>query len=100
MNHTTKETGGTSFHFTTIKATVQDLKQIMGKPYCECNTGKDKTNIEWVMETNDGHVFTVYDWKEYRVIDETEEIEWHIGGHNKEVTEQAKNEMMSHLIRL
>ena len=44
-------------------------------------------------ETDNGDVFTVYDWKEYTVLDEHEIIEFHIGGMNKAVTEQAKNEI-------
>ena len=95
MKKTFKEVNGTSFHFTTIKASVEQFKQILGEPHYDGNDGEDKINFEWEMECEDGDVFTVYDWKEYRSISETEQIEWHIGGHNKNVTEQAKREMMS-----
>ena len=47
------------------------------------------------METNNGDVFNVYDYKEYRSLPENEVIEWHIGGYNKDVTEQAKREIES-----
>ena len=50
--------------------------------------------------TNDGDVFTVYDWKEYKALDEHEIIEFHIGGHSKAVTEQAKNEMYEAMANL
>jgi hypothetical protein len=53
----------------------------------------DKVNYEWEMETSDGNVFTVYSWKEYKILHEHEIIEFHIGGHSKAVTEQAKNEI-------
>ena len=47
------------------------------------------------METDNGDVFTVYDWKEYRSIKTPyETIEWHIGGRSKQITEQAKREIM------
>ena len=46
-----------------------------------------------MMETKNGDVFTVYDWKEYRSLSESEVIEWHIGGFNKISTEQAKSEI-------
>jgi hypothetical protein len=45
------------------------------------------------METSDGDVFTVYSWKEYRILHEHEIIEFHIGGMSKAITEQAKREI-------
>jgi hypothetical protein len=93
MKKTTQSISGTSFHDTTIKASVQQLRQVLGEPCYEGNDGQDKTNFEWDMETNSGDVFSVYDWKEYRSISETEQIEWHIGGHSKSITEQAKREI-------
>ena len=93
MRKTFQSTGGTSFHDTTIGTTVHTLRKILGEPTIVDNTGLDKTNYEWEMETSDGDVFTVYDWKEYRSLDEHEIIEFHIGGHSKAVTEQAKNEI-------
>jgi hypothetical protein len=94
MKATFKSAHATSFFNTTFSATVQDLRKILGIPQCEQNDGEDKVNFEWVMETNDGEVFTVYDWKEYHVIDEEmEDIDWHIGGHSRRVTEKALEEI-------
>ena len=59
----------------------------------DSNDGSDKTNFDWEMETNNGDVFTVYDWKEYRILKEDEIIQWHIGGMSKQITEQAKHEI-------
>jgi hypothetical protein len=42
----------------------------------------------------------VYDWKEYRQIDEDEEIEWHIGGHSFIDTAEAAIEIMNKLNKL
>jgi len=81
---------GTSFHDTVINASVNDLTKVLGEPQYDANHGTDKVNFEWMMELNDGSVFTVYDWKEYRVLDKREIIEWHIGGLNGIVTERAK----------
>lgn len=94
MKPTTQDGSGTSFYDTTITATVNQLKSILDEPRYDGNDGKDKVNYEWMMETDNGHVFTVYDWKEYRSIKETEPIVWHIGGFNKRVTEQAKKEIL------
>jgi hypothetical protein len=93
MKPTFKEIGGASFHDTTIGTTVHTLIKLLGKPNYSGNDGKDKVNFQWEMETSNGDVFTVYDYKIYRPLDEHEIIEFHIGGHNKAVTEQAKNEM-------
>ena len=72
----------------------------MGEPNFECNDGSDKTNFEWVMETESGEVFTVYDWKEYKKLKENEIIEWHVGGHSESVTSQAVNEIADALNEL
>lgn len=88
-----KSPNGTSFHSTTLSCSANDLKRILGEPTYEDNTGEDKVNFEWHCETENGKVFTIYDWKEYRRLKETEEIEWHIGGHDRSTTEQALQEL-------
>jgi hypothetical protein len=93
MQKTFQPIDGTSFHFTTIKCSVSTLTKVLGEPDYSGNDGEDKVNFEWDMETDSGDVFTVYDWKEYRSLNETEMIEWHIGGANKNVTEQAAREI-------
>jgi hypothetical protein len=88
-----KEIEGTSFHDTTIGTTVHTLRKLLGIPYFEGNWGDRKVNFEWHCRTYSGDVFTVYDYKTYRPLDEHEIIEFHIGGHSKAVTEQAKKEL-------
>ena len=93
MRKTEKSTDGTSFFDTTIGTTIHTLRKLMGKPLYISNDGEDKVNYEWAMETDNGDVFTVYDWKEYKVLDEHEIIDFHIGGMSKAVTERAKDEL-------
>ena len=93
MKPTTQSTGGTSFHDTVINCSVATLRKVLGEPVNECNDGQDKVNFDWDMETDNGDIFTVYDWKEYRTLNENEMIEWHIGGNSRSVTEQAKREI-------
>ena len=100
MRKTFKEIGGTSFHDTTIGTTVHTLKTLLGEPHYSGNDGEDKVNYEWEMETDNGDMFTVYDYKTYRPLDEHEIIEFHIGGMSKAVTEQAKNEMYDTMANL
>jgi hypothetical protein len=100
MKQTDKSANGTSFHDTTFIATVADLRKILGEPQCEQNDGQDKCNFDWTMETEDGTVFTVYDWKEYRRLEEDEDIEWHVGGRSGADTEKALNEIAEALNNL
>jgi hypothetical protein len=97
MKKTYKEVSGTSFYNVTLESSVKDLTNVLGEPY-DNNTGDDKVNFEWEMETDNGDVFTVYDWKEYRVLNKSEIITFHIGGKNKEITNQAKNEIIKALM--
>lgn len=94
MKQTKKSSGGTSFHGTEIIGSVMELTELLGRPYYDGNSGRDKTNYEWVMETEAGDVFTVYDWKEYRPLFDDEAVTWHIGGMSKSITEQARMEIM------
>ena len=89
MKQTLKSPVGTSFHDTVINTTVNKLIKAIGKPYMHKNLGDDKINFEWRMELEDGTVFTVYDYKEYRKLDLDELIEFHIGGFDVQATEKA-----------
>jgi hypothetical protein len=100
MKKTSLSANGTSFHDDVFNASVADLRKILGEPNFEENTGEDKVNFDWTMETEDGEVFTVYDWKEYRTLDEHEIIEWHIGGRSGIVTGKALNEIAGALNEL
>lgn len=93
MKKSSQSSNGTSYHFQNVYATPNQLKQLLGEPDWEGNDGEDKVNFDWVCETSKGDVFTVYDWKEYRVIGEDENIEFHIGGHDSRVTELAAIEL-------
>jgi hypothetical protein len=84
----------TSFHFVTIRTTVNKLSNALGAAQWGDNSGEDKINFDWNCETEDGDVFTIYDWKEYRSIRLDETIEFHIGGETKSITEQAKRELL------
>ena len=90
---TSKTANGTSFHYSTVKATVNELIAVIGNPTYEDNTGEDKVNVEWVLEDDNENVITIYDWKQYRKIGYDETIEWHIGGMGKDITDKAKDEI-------
>jgi len=89
---------GTSFFGTTFPATVNQLVEALGEPTHEENDGTDKVNFEWDMELEDGTVFTIYDWKEYREIGLDEMIDWHIGGKNESDTDKVLEELSKLII--
>ena len=94
---TNKSADGTSFHGVTFKASVNQITSSFGEPTIHDNTGEDKTNFEWEMETNEGEVFTIYDWKEYRKLDLNEKIVWHIGSMEALGSKKALKEIMQSL---
>jgi hypothetical protein len=94
MKETQKSACGTSFFGSTIKMSLNELINILGQPKYFDNSGINKSNVDWILETESGDVFTVYDYKEYRVLSMDEIIEWHIGGNCLSVTEEAKREII------
>ena len=86
----TDRINGSSFHSDIIFATPNELRYILGDPDWDSNDGADKVNMEWYRQMPDGNVFTVYDYKEYRVLHPNEQVEWHIGGHDRFSTHLAK----------
>jgi len=87
-------THGTSFFNTTITTSVNELIRVLGEPQYEDNTGEDKTNFDFVCETDEGDIFTIYDWKYYRPIEKDEIIEFHIGGRASHITQRARIELL------
>lgn len=99
MKQTSKSQNGSSYHGTCVTTSVEVMKRIAGLPFEENNCGEDKVNMEWVLETDDGDVFTIYDWKEYRPLNLHDVITWHIGGHSKTITEKALSEINKELFK-
>ena len=93
---TYQSTDGTSFHGVTIRASVDQLTKAFGEPY-DSNTGEDKVNFEWEMETDEGEVFTIYDWKYYRPLSSDEIVTWNIGAMSKSVSNDAERELIKAL---
>ena len=81
---------GSSFHQDVIFVTPNELRHILGEPAYEQNDGTDKVNMEWYIQMNDGNMFTVYDYKEYKPLHPNGRVEWHIGGHDRFSTHLAK----------
>ena len=93
MKKTSKSSNGTSFHSVVIKSTVDKLTKVLGEPDYVDNSGEDKVNYSWDLETEEGDVVTLYTWKEYRPIEVDEDILFHIGGMARNHTILGKQEL-------
>ena len=100
LSESQEEVNVTSFHNVTISTTVAQLRQILGEPIDENNSGVDKVNFEWAgnLEVPGKTVpFTIYDWKHCRPIREDEIIIWHIGGESHQDTILVKMALIKSL---
>lgn len=84
----------TCFSFITFEASTDQLISIFGEP--SWRGGASKSTREWWIETENGDVFTIYDWKEYCDFNDDEAIEWHVGTKynipdSKESIERVRN---------
>ena len=103
MKATKQSVNGTSFHDVTIRTRPIDLINVaekLGADFEECNTGEDKVNFDFEFETSKGDVFTIYDWKEYRELDEDENVTFHIGAENRIISQTAKRELEEKIIEI
>lgn len=87
---------GTSYYGHTVRAKLSELRKLFGEPSLGDD---DKVQYDWTLQTYDGTIFTIYDWKEGRFADD-KEIEWHIGGFNPVDTHKAKNLVQFEIINL
>lgn len=97
MKKTNQSANGTSFHNVTITTTINALIELLGEPTYTGDWSEDKVTVEWVCETENEDVVTIYDWKEYRKLDRDEMIEFHLGGHDLMSILNAKEELMEQL---
>lgn len=95
-----KSPTGTSFHNVTITCTPQQLIDLLGPAQWGGNDGRDKANFDWVCETGNGILFTIYDWKYYRPLDLNEEVAFHIGGESFTTTYQAREQLLKALSKM
>jgi hypothetical protein len=91
-----KDMNGTSFHGATISASLADLIDILGATH-GIGEVNDKVQNSWDLELEDGTIFTLYDWKEYRRYTDKEIIEWHIGGRSQKDTFVAQDTLIEAL---
>lgn len=89
MKYTEQDPSGTYF-VAIFKTTFAKLVEKIGKPSVYYG---DKTFYEWYLETEEGDVFTIYDWKESFAPSKNMPYEWHIGAKSEEVGKKAVAEL-------
>lgn len=85
-----KSASGTAFFGDTITTSIGKLIELFPNSYSK---NMAKTNYYFILETSDGDIFTVYDWKQPLPSLE-ENVVFNIGGHSSEITEKAKLELL------
>ena len=84
-----EQISGTSFYFGMVKASANELVNVLGM--YEFGDG-EKVEREWMIKSESGIIFTVYDWKEGYTSEKTV-LHYHIGTFTKEDTEAVVNEL-------
>ena len=77
INEPSTKIGGTHLQGH-IRASGAELIRKLGQP--QPGDGY-KTNSEWTIQSVDGSVATIYDWKQINPLTEAVSV-WNIGGHN------------------
>ena len=95
MKKTEKSACGTSFHDSTVYTTPNSLINAFGTPQFFENLGTDKVNMDFTLETKNGDVITIYDWKEYAPLHMEKFYTFHIGGKSKQITDEAVKEILN-----
>jgi hypothetical protein len=90
---TKKSAIGTSFHQVYLETTPAILTQLFPESN-EGESGDGKCQMSFILETEDGDVFTIYDWKEYRMLGSDEVVQFHIGARSRAVSVVALKEVM------
>ena len=74
---TGSEVNGTSLRGD-IRTSYDEIVAVLGEPHYTDPDPYAKWNCEWMIMTEDGTPFTIYNWKTGGT--PTEKTEWHIGG--------------------
>lgn len=97
----TRQIIGTSYHGYHISITPNQLIKFCKEQNFDFNfdnTGKEKVNLQAVVQNKNFEWCTVYDWKEYEELNMNMYYEFHIGGHNEDSTVQMYLELKNWLI--
>jgi len=86
-----------SWHGHTYVTTARKLMEAFGAP--EGTWWWEKCHYHWELETEEGLLFTIYDYRRPRFGEDTE-IDWHIGAKTADVAEAATEALEEYLSQL
>jgi hypothetical protein len=92
MKPTKQNISGTDFFGDEVSCSLETMTKLLGQPPAGPFID-DKAQYEWLMELEDGTVFTVYDYK-HRKIEQDTIVYWHIGAFSSSASKRAKNEIL------
>lgn len=87
-----------SHYSVTIVASIKTLTKLFGRPRIISDSVTNKVQFEWNVLYNNKIPFTIYDWKEYRIIPDDLLISWSIGTLNRAQSKIIENPL-SDLVR-
>ena len=87
---TTQNAGGTSYHGHKIITTLRKLREAIG--HADTWGWDEKTQYHWTLETEEGEVFTIYDYR-WPKIHLDREVHWHVGARNAIVAAKGQREI-------
>lgn len=88
--HASGAAGGTCLQGYVV-TTFDDLVAVFGPPHGE---NGDKITVEWCFVTDEGTVFTIYDWK--LLSTPLKSYSWHIGGKSIEAVDVVQSILRQH----
>ena len=87
---------GTSYHGYEIQCSLNEIVSVFGKQHYT-SPKFEKAQNEWLLETSEGNIVTIYDWKQHRNFGDDEVISWHIGSHGRQVSRLAEELIINEL---
>jgi hypothetical protein len=92
---TIKSSNLVSYHYVSIRTSLNDLLKLF--PHSISYEYDEKISYKFTLETNNGDVFTIYDYFMFP-FKHDDEISWHIGARSKDIAQTALFELEEILI--
>lgn len=90
----------TSYHSVDITSNIETITKAIGEPiYYAPNDTDEKVQVEWEVKLPNGNEVYLYAWKEYRPLNETTYIDFHIGARDKAESIEARKYINSAIVK-
>tara|TARA_R110002012_G_scaffold319523_1_gene540480 strand:- start:124 stop:423 length:300 start_codon:yes stop_codon:yes gene_type:complete len=82
----------TSYHSVDITSNIETLTPALGEPlFQDLNAVDDKVQIEYEIKLPNGKEIYLYSWKEYRRLNKSSYIDFHIGARSRQESLEARD---------